>query len=315
MTHNPLSTSRRQVLRGAAATAFGLALSPMLRGADATGDTTKPKRILYFTKSAGFQHSVITRKGDELAFSEKLLTEWGKKNGYEVTCSKDGSLFAPEYFEKFDAFVFYTTGDLTQAGTDKQPPMSKEGKAAFLDAIKNGKGFVGFHCASDTYHSAGHKKGELLKEGQQPHDVLDPYIEMIGGEFIVHGAQQKSTIKIVDDKFPGLQGLKDFEKNEEWYSLKNFAPDLHVIGVQQTQGMKGAMYERPNYPETWARMHGKGRVFFSSLGHREDVWESPEFQQIVLAALGWTTGRTNAEIPANVKEVCPEAVTVSPAGA
>ena len=48
-----------------------------------------------------------------------------------------------------------------------------------------------------------------------------------------------------------------------------------MILVQGTEGMKGHMYERPNFPITWARAFGKGRVFYTSMGHREDVWENP----------------------------------------
>ena len=56
--------------------------------------------------------------------------------------------------------------------------------------------------------------------------------------------------------------------------------------------MKGTTYERPNYPETWARMHGKGRVFYTSMGHREDVWENPMYQGLLSApGLGDRQGR------------------------
>ncbi len=296
------TTSRRQILRGAAAGAIGLSLAPLVRGADAPA----PKRILYFTKSSQQQHSVVTRIKGQPSFSEKLLTGWCEDNNYEITCSKDGSLFSAEYLEKFDALVFFTSGDLTQEGTDKQPPMTAEGKEALLKAIEDGKGFIGLHSAVSTFRSPEPKK-------EDTHTVLDPYIAMLGGEFGTDEAQQSSKIKMVDDKFPGLQKQKDFETVDEWIVLKNFSPDIHVIGVQDPKGMSGAVYNTPNYPETWARNHGKGRVFYTSMGHREDLWKRPLFQKFVLAALAWTTGRTNAEIPANIKQVCPEITPVTPA--
>ena len=122
---------------------------------------------------------------------------------------------------------------------------------------------------------------------------------MIGGEFIIHGAQQTSRIDIVDPAFPGhRQGLRhsgnSFTITDEWYALKNMADDLHVILIQVTKGMKGHMYERPNFPITWARNYGKGRVFYTSMGHREDVWENPMYQGLLLGALGWATGRVEA---------------------
>ena len=130
---------------------------------------------------------------------------------------------------------------------------------------------------------------------------------MIGGEFIVHGPQQVAKMRVTSPDFPGAENLgRSFDKNEEWYALKNFAPDLHVILVQETDGMKGDCYQRPPFPATWARMHGKGRVFYTSLGHRHDVWDSEEFQDLVVGGFGWVMGEADADITPNLKEVTPE---------
>jgi type 1 glutamine amidotransferase len=91
----------------------------------------------------------------------------------------------------------------------------------------------------------------------------------------------------VDPTFPGLKGQTDFTLHEEWYSLKNFQPDLHVILVQDTEGMRGPSYQRPNFPATWARMHGKGRVFYTSLGHPAD-FDDPAFRKLLLNGICWT---------------------------
>lgn len=256
--------------------------SAMLAGSLCVGgaDERAPK-ILFFTKSSGYQHSIISRKNNELAYAEKILVDLGKTNGFDIIPSKDGSLFTREKLAEYDAFIFCTTGDLTQSGTDEQPPMPANGKQALLDAIQNGKGFVGLHCASDTFHSQG--------------ETIDPYIKMLGGEFANHGAQQDSTTRIIDPKFPGSP-QKDFTLKEEWYALKNFT-DLHVILMQETTGMQGEMYQRPPYPSTWARMHGKGKVFYTSLAHREDTWKNPLFTDLLMGGIGWVTGRIAVKIP------------------
>ena len=93
------------------------------------------KKVLFFSKSSGFEHSAIKHADGELSAAEKVLQELGQKNNIEFTFTKDGSLFTPENIAKYDAFFFYTTGDLTEPGTDRNPPMTKEGKAAFLEAI------------------------------------------------------------------------------------------------------------------------------------------------------------------------------------
>ncbi|MDX2037310.1 MAG: ThuA domain-containing protein [Isosphaeraceae bacterium] len=253
------------------------------------------KKILFFTKSAGFEHSVIKLgPGGKPSHADKILTEIAKD--YDVVCSKDGRLFDPDKIGEFDAFVFETTGDLTKEGTDKTPPMSKEGEQAFYDAIKSGKGFVGLHCATDTF---GHHRGK---------GADDPYIQLIGGEFISHGPQQNAKLRVADKAFPGAKsfgGGDSFEITDEWYSLININPDLHVIYAQVCEGMNGWEYDRPDFPQTWARMHGKGRVFYSSMGHREDVWANEKFQGMLLGGLDWATGKVDADVKPNIESATP----------
>ncbi len=314
--------NRREMLvtTGAAAWTLGLGRSAFPLGWSAAADA--PKRLLLmYTRSQGYEHDVVKRpnrlsdnflkdfglaKDGKLSLAESIVTELGEKHGFEVTATKDGRVFVNEDLNKFDAFLFETTGDLTKEGGDKEPPMPPEGKQALLKAIENGKGFVGFHCASDTFHSPG--RGDQ----NQPPDKIDPYIAMVGGEFISHGQQQKAWMRVVDKSFPGAKNLSDFELNEEWYALKNFAPNLHVILVQDTRGMvnplKGyQMYQRPDFPATWARMHHKGRVFYTSMGHRHDVWKNPIFQDLLLGAVNWTTGNADADVTPNLEKSAPQA--------
>ena len=296
--------NRRDMLirTGATALTLGASRFPLGWAAPFDGPT---KKILMFTRSQTFEHSVVKRgEGNADSLAERIVKDMAKQHNFEVTCTKDGREFLPATIAKFDAFLFETTGDLTAEGGDKQPRMPGEGKAAFLDAIAKGKGFVGCHCASDTFHS----RGNAWKN--QSKDEMDPYIAMIGGEFIRHGAQQESTMKVVDDTFPATKGMHDFKLKEEWYSLRNFSPDLHVLIVQETTGMRGDEYQRPAYPETWARKHGEGRVFYTSLGHREDVWENPMFQKMLLGALSWAVGNVSADVAPNIEKVAPEAMVM-----
>ncbi len=287
-----MSMNRRQALLAAGAALLG----PSALRALAAQNDGATKKVLFFTKSSGFQHSVIARKGDSPALAERILTEIGKEHGFEVVASKDGRMFDPDKIGQWDAFAFETTGDLTKEGTDKQPPISADGLKAFFDAIESGKGFVGMHCASDTF-------GDHRKMGAD-----DPYIKMIGGQFAGHGAQQVAYLEVADPGYPGMSGFGtgSFKINDEWYTQKYWADDLHVILVQKTEDMKGDLYQRPNFPETWARMQGKGRVFYTSMGHREDVWENPKYQGLLLGALGWATGKIDADVTPNVTKVTPE---------
>ncbi|MEO7297329.1 MAG: ThuA domain-containing protein [Verrucomicrobiota bacterium] len=272
----------------------------------------KVKRILFFTKSSGYEHAVIKKSGDEPSHAEKVLKEIGQRNNIVFTFSKDGGIFTPKNIAAYDAFFFYTTGDLTEAGKDKNPPMSPEGKAAFLKAIEDGKGFIGSHSATDTFHSPGNKEhGEARY--QDDGENADPYIKMIGAEFIKHGAQQVSKMICTDTKFPGFEAIKpDFAPLEEWYSLKDFATNLHVLLIQDTTGMVGNMYERSPYPATWARLHGKGRVFYTSMGHREDIWTNPVFQKVLTGGINWAVKNIDADVKPNIDKVTPKAKRLPP---
>ncbi len=290
---------RRDFLSSAMGLTIGFALSPSRAGA--AGPSRK--RILFFTKSSGYEHSVIKKIGDQPSHAEKVLTEVGQTRGWTITHTKDGRIFASSSLAEYDAVFFYTTGDLTTAGTDGTPPMTPEGKAALLAGIRGGQGFIGAHCAADTFHSPGERSAGASENA-------DPYIEMLGGEFIGHGRQQQAKMICADPSFPGCAGIKNgFELVEEWYGFKNFRKDLHVILAQETAGMATTgsdhVYVRPPYPATWARRHGKGRVFYTSMGHREDVWTNPIFRAILAGGIAWALREARTDVGPNIERVTP----------
>jgi type 1 glutamine amidotransferase len=292
----PRNLNRRELMLAGGAAWIGTGALASALGASRKAT----KKVLFFTKSSGFPHPVVNGKGGP-GVAERILTEIGKEHGFEVVVSKDGRLFEPDQIGQWDAFAFYTTGNLNTPGNDKSPPISADGEKAFYDAIRGGKGFIGMHSATDTFghHPPRDKGGD------------DPFVQMIGGEFCGHGPKQEEvTLVVTDPGFPGMdKGFgkdKEVRIRDEWYALKNLADDLHVIMVQVTQGMTGPMYHRPNYPMTWARPHGKGRVFYTSMGHREDMWENPMYQGLLTGALTWATGLVDASIEPNVKQVTPK---------
>ena len=221
----------------------------------------------------------------------------GKRAGFDVECTKDGKVFDGD-LNQYDLIAFYTSGDLTKPANPKTPqpgsPMSPEGKQKLLDAIAAGKGFVGIHAATDSFRNPGKPD-------------IDPYIAMLGGEFIGHGKQQAASVTVADAKFPGIGKYDSLVLTEEWYAQAKFAPDLHVILVQQTEGMKGDPYARPPFPATWAHMHAKGRVFYTSFGHRDDIWTNPQVQEIMLGGMAWAMRNVDADVTPNIDKVTPGA--------
>ena len=255
----------------------------------------KPK-VLMFTKSQGFQHDAIARKNpSELGLAEKIVTELGKKNGFDVTCSKNGTDITPENLAKYQVLYFFSQGELDDAPEhtrDKTPGVPKETRGCVLDFVAKGGGLVGTHCGgADTWHA--------WTEGK-----TRPFLDVIGAEFATHGAQQVSTVRVVDPKFPAVKGWpSQFKINDEWYAYKGFMPNIHVLLMLETDGMKGPMYKRESYPITWCSTHDKGRVFYTGLGHRDDVWTNEQYQNMVAQGILWAAKKVDGDATPNLKEI------------
>ncbi len=293
--------NRREFLRATALAGAGLALSNRLLAATS-------KSILVFTKSSGFEHEVVKRIGGKPSIVDDTVNELGNKHGYKVSVTKDGRIFESKEFHSYTAVVFFTTGDLTMLGTDGRPPMTPQGKQSLLNAVKGGMGFVGVHAASDTFHTLPDpedRSNRYVAHGEQS----DPYLRMLGGEFITHGSEprlQTANLIVNDPKFPGLEGMTSpVSFKEEWYSLKDFAPDLHVILTLDTQGMKGECYQRAPYPVTWARYHGRGRVFYTAMGDRPENWKDEFFSKVLDGGIRWAASDAEAKLDVNLKEAAP----------
>ena len=223
--------------------------------------TTAKRKVLYLTHSAGFKHAVLPQ-------SEVILKEIGEKSGaFEATVTQDCSVISKDGLQPFDAVIFYTTGEL---------PISEEQKQAFLAFIKSGKGFVGIHSATDTFY----KWAE--------------YGELIGGYFDLHPWHQEVTVKVEDTKHPATKHLgSSFKLTDEIYQFKNFSrQNVHVLlsldatSVDLTK--KEVHRTDKDFALAWTRTYGKGRVFYTALGHRPEVWQDERFQKHLLGGLQWT---------------------------
>ena len=251
------------------------------------------KKVLFFSKCSGYQDTMICQSNGEPSVAQIVLWDLGKRNHIQFTFTADGSVFTPENIAKYDAFCFFTSGDLTELGGDRNPPMTRESKAALLAAIQDGKGFVGIHSATDTFLSG--------PEG------VDPYIQMLGGELLVRVRGLEPAHQIVaDTNFPGMDSMPpNYGPPEEWYAMRNYATNLHVLLIMDTATMVRGSYYAPNYPSTWARQYGKGRVFYTNLGHEKDVWNGPVFQHILAGAFNWADGSIEADVSPNIERMTP----------
>lgn len=266
----------------------------LVAGAHAAGP-----RVLYLSKSAGFQHSVVTVHDGKPTHTDKHLTQIVGDIGGTITCTKDASLINKDNLKNYDVVIFYTTGDLTQPGTDNQPPMGPNGQAELIEWLNGGGGYVGFHCASDTFHPS--------PQCGPP----TPYIETVGGEFSGHGRQFEGTLKVVSPGHPTAKNVTDNWKiADEWYVFCNLnKANLHVIALMDPADERGRqeMYNIPAYPVMWCRTVGKGRAYYDAMGHREDVWDNDQWRKVAGDAILWASGKGEANAEPNFDKVVPPA--------
>ena len=241
------------------------------------------KKLLVVTVTKGFRHSSI-------GTAEKVLGKLAgdAKSGFTVdyarTDEEIASKMSADALKQYDGFIFAnTTGILPLP--DKQ---------AFLNEIKNGKAFVGMHSASDTFH--GPKGG-----------TPDPYIEMLGGEFVNHNAQAGVECLVQDAKHPATKHLGEAYcvEQEEIYLMQNYNVDGKVHELLVLDKHPNSKKMMGNYPIAWCKEYGQGKVFYTSLGHREDVWENPRYQKHVLGGIRWALGLESGDATPQAKPLSP----------
>jgi type 1 glutamine amidotransferase len=219
------------------------------------------KRLLVVTYTAGFRHSSIP-------VAETTLADLGSRNGLYATefCRTAADVTArltPAGLASVDAVFFAnTTGDL---GIPDMP--------AFLAWIGDGHGFLGAHSAADTYHES------------------PGYLEMLGGEFVAHGAIVEADIRVDDPSDPSVAQLSPrFRITDEWYRFARDNRDaVHVLLSMDRVPADGVgeAGAPADLLMAWRKTYGAGRVFYTALGHREEVWQDPRFEQHLLGGLRW----------------------------
>lgn len=223
-------------------------------------------RVLYVTQSKGFKHSVLPE-------SERVMRELAAKHGFALTVSQEAERhITREGLKGFDVLMFYTTGEL---------PLAEGQKAALLDFVRSGKALVGVHSATDTFYE------------------WPEYGELIGGRFASHPwGEFEATIRVVDRKHPATRHLPEtFKINDEIYVFKEFKAGLvNVVMRLEAGGLdvnrKGLeQVNARDFPLAWWRRYGKGRVFYTALGHRPEVWRDDRFRAMVVGAIRWGAAR------------------------
>jgi type 1 glutamine amidotransferase len=229
------------------------------------------KRVLVYTRNfvtggKGYVH-------DNIANSVEAIRNMGAANGFDVDVSDDPKVFTPSNLRRYDALVFSNSND-EAFENDVQ-------REAFRQYIESGGAFVGIHSASGS-------------EREWPY-----YWSVLGGKFLRHPKMQKFVVRVKESNHPAVRKLPAaFEWEDECYYLDHLAPGLHVLLVTDPAKLddpEKAAYPGDRFgdslPLAWYHDVGKGRAFYTALGHRKESYSDPTFQQHILGGILWAIGK------------------------
>lgn len=255
--------------------------------AKAPAQPRQPRKILIFSKTAGFRHSSIP-------VGIKAITMMGDKTGaYTALDSEDENMFEPEKLKAFDA-VFMLNTTLNCLSSKKAPPEREEMLKQSLESfVSGGKGLIGVHAATDTYHN------------------WPAYNKMMGGTFAGHPWHKKVPVKNLDPMSPinaAFDG-KDFEITDEIYQFRADTAqpsERHFLLALDTTKMDPADVKKGKrqdglYPVSWIGTYGSGKTFYCSLGHREEIYWNPMILKHYLAGIQYALGDLQADATPNPK--------------
>ena len=234
------------------------------------------KHVLVVGQTKGFEHDSVP---DGMA----AIYNMGHDTGlWEATLRTDTELITKKALDRnaknldyFDAIVFVsTTGELDLDDSQKKDMMS------FIK--DDGKGFVGVHAALDTNYK------------------WPEYGEMIGGWFDQHPwFTFNAPIINEDPSFPAVRHfLAAFVKYDEIYQPKEWSRDkVHVLLSLDPTKLNYDNNPRihrtdHDFAVAWDKMYGKGRVFYSTLGHTQESWNDPDIRKMYFEAIKWVLGMT-----------------------
>ena len=236
------------------------------------------KQLLAVGEEKGYRHESISHA---LATIERLGRE---TDLWDTTIRTDTEPLTKKKLEynaknlnDFDAVLFYTGGTLE---------MDDQQKKDFISFIHDdGKGFIGVHSATITFT-------------QWPE-----YGDMIGGYFNEHpwGTFQAPII-VEDPNFPGMsQWPHEFSMTDEIYQMKDFSRDKCRVLMRLDASKLDLTNPRVHrtdrdFAVTWAKMYGKGRVYYSTLGHVSANWDDPKLQKMYVEAIKWALGLVDADV-------------------
>ncbi|MDP6633895.1 MAG: ThuA domain-containing protein [Phycisphaerae bacterium] len=252
----------------------------------------KPRKLLVFSLTRSYRHASIP-------CGVKAIEAMGSKTGaFTTVVSDDITMFEPEKIKQFDAIVMNnTTGELFLPKDFKKLPADKKTaaqqydkklKKSLKDFVTGGKGLAVIHGGLWCFLSTWRQE----------------YSEIVGAEFVAHPWHTKVSVKIDDPNSPlcAAFGGKGFEIYDEIYAFtKPYSrASQRVLYSLDTSKMKlrdkfKGKRDDGDYALGWIKQCGKGRVFYSALGHDYPVFYNPAVLKHWLAGIQYALGDLKAD--------------------
>ncbi|MDN5214935.1 ThuA domain-containing protein [Fulvivirgaceae bacterium BMA12] len=160
------------------------------------------------------------------------------------------------------------------------PKMSSDEIEGLKSAVSNGKPFLGLHAISATYKMDDAQKSEIL--------------DIVGGQFKTHPPIYEFEVNIEQTDNTIVQYIPDFKVYDEMYFFSKLKDDINVLMTAtykendfSKEDWDKRFGESKSTPIAWTTNYGKGKVFYTSLGHGIGVATNRYFQQLVLNGLSW----------------------------
>ncbi len=226
-----------------------------------SAEKREEKRILIFSKTAGFRH-------ESIQVGKEAILKIAAENNILADTTENAAYFHEDSLKRYSAIIFLnTTGDI----------LDYRQEADFERYIQAGGGFVGIHAATDTEYD------------------WPWYNQLVGAYFNGHPNNpnvREATIDIVDSSHPASSFLPArWERADEWYNFKSINPAINVLAKLDERTYQGGTHGEDEHPIAWYHDYEGGRAFYTGGGHTKESFSEPLFMQHILAGIQYAIGK------------------------
>jgi type 1 glutamine amidotransferase len=221
---------------------------------------------LVFSKTLLFRHASITN-------GIRAIKQLGAENAFQVDATEDSRVFTPPNLARYKVVIFLSTsGNILNEGQ----------QAAFKAYIEQGGGLAAVHAAV---------AGDVATEGSWPW-----YGEALCASFTNHSSVVQATVEIEDKNNPSIAGLPEkWVRTDEWYNfITSPRGKARILATLDESTYKGGTMGK-DHPVAWCRKMGKGRIWYTALGHTEASFSEPLFLKHLLGGIELAAGAKPAE--------------------